>query len=411
MVTSLEWDDRGVVPRVDQGEVVRAHLVDTLGVLIDQGRVTDRVQTSVVVNDAEHSVVGRDAVGRAQRQVLVGGVVGPRRRDGLVAGSPEQRLDGVREADIDGTSSDRVEVLNRGSLDLLDEDIARGASHLLTLIVGDDGIVGPNVDVGHDSVLIRVQQVGSGDRGSVPDTSLGVVGINRQQLRQTTEGKVDTHFVIRQSSSRQSDTRITRVEKRQRQVEGSSRQNLTTLSIDVQRAARGVLGRRREGDGARVGQGRDVTDHVVVTVALASRDSEGRPEVKVVVVETSSNQIVEGDLALGNQVVHQVASPTENTVASGARGGVVDSGGSNSVHRQAQPSVQQVITGTRDRDRPLLTEARLTRARGQADRDLGEPSGLANLTNKVSDSVRAAIQVLFLLVISSKIDKTRGQVR
>ena len=56
VVTGLQRDDWGVEPWVDKGEVVGAHLVDTLGVLIDERRVGDRVGTGLEVNYAEQSV-------------------------------------------------------------------------------------------------------------------------------------------------------------------------------------------------------------------------------------------------------------------------------------------------------------------------------------------------------------------
>jgi len=299
VVTRLERDDRGVVPRVDEREVIRTHLVDTLGVLIDQRRVGDRVNTGVVVDNTKHGVVDRDAVGRAEREFLVGGVVRPRRLDGLVAASPEESLDRVRKANVDRAGRVRVEVLYWGSLYLLDEDITRGASHLLTFIVGYDGVVGPYVDVRHDLVGVRVEEIRRGNSARRPSTvTSGAVRVNDHQFGEIAESKVDAHFVIRESSGRESDTRVTRVEERQREVERGGRENLLASSVYVQRATVDVLGWGRESNGAWVRESRDVTDHVVVTGALASRHSEGRPEIEVIVIETSSNEIVKGDSAL-----------------------------------------------------------------------------------------------------------------
>jgi len=275
--------------------------------------------------------------------VLIGGVVGPRRMDGLVAGSPEQSLDRVRKADVDRASSVRVEVLDWCSLNLLDENVTGSASHLLTFIVGDDGVVGPNVNVRHDLVGIRVGKVRRCNRASSPDAS--VVGINSHQFRQVAECKVDTHFVVWQSSSRESDTRVTRVEERQWQIERGCGQNLITSGIHVDGAFTNLSG-RWAANSAWVGKTVNVANHVVVTVTLAGWDGEGRPEIEVKVVETSSNEVVKGDGAFRDKVVHQIASPTENVVAVSGWRFCVQSGGGNSVHGKTKPCVEEVITCT-----------------------------------------------------------------
>ena len=409
MVTRVQRDDRRVVPRVDQREVVRAHLVDALGVLIDQRRVRDRVSAGVVVDHTKHRAVDVRAIGRAHRKVLVGRVVRPHRRHRLVAARPEQRLDRVREADVDRARRVGVEVLHRGSLHLLDEDITRGARHLLTLIVRHNRVVRPHVDVRHDLVSIRVQQVARRHRRRRPGAGSATrEGVDRHQLRQVTEGKVNAHLVVRQRSRRQSNARVTRVEERKRKVKGGCRQHLLTRSVHSRRLSR----RRRvvgEGNRSRVGEGINVADHVVVTVALASRHRKGSPEVKVVVVEASRDEVVKGNGALRDQVVHQVIGPAKNLGARRRRRGV-GNGRGNRVHCETQPGVQQVVTRARNRDRPLLTKAGLTRAAAQADGNLGKPGGLANLANEIGNRIRTTVQILLLFIIRGEIDKTRSQV-
>jgi len=51
-------------------------------------------------------------------------------------------------------------------------------------------------------------------------------------------------------------------------------------------------------------KGSNITNHIVVAIALASWDGEGGPEVKVVIVKTSSNKVIESDAALTNDIVH-----------------------------------------------------------------------------------------------------------
>ena len=406
MITGLERNDWGVVPWVDQGEVVGAHLVDTLGVLINERGVNDRVGTGLVIDNTKQCVGLGDTVGGSERQVLIGGVVGPFGWDGHVAASPEQGLDRVREANVDRARGVGVEVLDWGSLNLLDENVAWCAGHLLALVVGDDGVVGPDIDIRHDLVGVRVEQVAWDDWSRGPD-ALNVL-VNGEQIAEVAESKVDAHFVVWQSSGWQSDTRVTRVEEWQWQVKSGRWQDLLTSSVYVNLASifTSELGWRWEGNSAWVGKRIDVTNHVVVTVALAGWDGEGRPEVEVVVIEASGNEIVEGDSAFRDQVVHQVSGPAKDSVTIGGSNGSVGSGSSNSVHGQTQPGVQQVITGTRDRNRPLLTKSGLTRATAQADWDLSKPSRLANFANEIGNSIWTAVQVLLLFIISGKINKS-----
>lgn len=353
MVTGLEWDDWGVEPWVDKGEVVGAHLVDTLGVLINERGVGDRVGTGLEVNYAEQSVGHRDAIGWAERKVLIGGVVGPFGGNRGVAASPEESLDRVGETNVDRARRVRVEVLDWGGLHLLDEDVAWGASHLLTFIVGHDGVVGPHVDVRHDLVGVWVEEIARHNWARFPSVVNGVIHIDREQISKVAESKVDAHFVVWESGRWESDTGVARVEEGEGEVEGGSWENLATKGINVHNARTLLdLGWGWEGNSAWVGKSIDVTNHVVVTVALAGWDGESRPEIEVVVVKASGNEIVERDGAFRDQVVHQIARPAQHVVASDADAAFfhsVGSGRRDGVHRETQPRVQEVITSTRDR--------------------------------------------------------------
>jgi len=353
VVTGLEWDDWGVEPWVDKGEVVGAHLVDTLGVLINERGVGDRVGTGLEVNYAEQSVGHRDAIGWAERKVLIGGVVGPFGGNRGVAASPEESLDRVGETNVDRARRVRVEVLDWGGLHLLDEDVAWGASHLLTFIVGHDGVVGPHVDVRHDLVGVWVEEIARHNWARFPSVVNGVIHIDREQISKVAESKVDAHFVVWESGRWESDTGVARVEEGEGEVEGGSWENLATKGINVHNARTLLdLGWGWEGNSAWVGKSIDVTNHVVVTVALAGWDGESRPEIEVVVVKASGNEIVERDGAFRDQVVHQIARPAQHVVASDADAAFfhsVGSGRRDGVHRETQPRVQEVITSTRDR--------------------------------------------------------------
>ena len=126
------------------------------------------------------------------------------------------------------------------------------------------------------------------------------------------------------------------------------------------------------------------------------------------VVKAGSHQIVKRDTALLDQVVHQVTGPTQDTgdLCGRAQCGGVDRGGGHSGEDHAQPGVEEVITSTRDGDRPLLTKARLTGRFAQNHWHLRKPCRFANFANEVGDGFRAAVCVFFLLVISGEIDKT-----
>lgn len=139
MVSGLGGDAGSGVPGLDVGVVVGTHLVETLGVLVDQGGVLDRIGGLIL---------GLDGAGGDDLK-LAGGIVRPLTVGGAIADGEVEGLDGVGEADIIaglrvGAGSVRG---NGGSLHLLDQDIASGTGHLLTLIVGDDGVVSPDADI------------------------------------------------------------------------------------------------------------------------------------------------------------------------------------------------------------------------------------------------------------------------
>jgi hypothetical protein len=95
----------------------------------------------------------------------------------------------------------------------------------------------------------------------------------------------------------------------------------------------------------------NVTNHVIVTVLLGSRCGEGRPEVQVVVIETSSHKVIEGQAALTDKGVTQVTCPADTNTCN--RCAAVDGQnctGSDTDFRKlnTEPSLKQVITSTGD---------------------------------------------------------------
>jgi len=359
-----------VVVGVDKGEVVRSHLGEPVGVLVDERGLGNRVGSSSRGEVKDSSIVERRG----------DGVVGPLSTEGGVPGGEEQNLDRVREADVEGLLrvGGRGERLARGGLDLLDEDVPRGAGHALPLVVGDDGVVGPHLGVSEDRGGGDV----SSDNRDAPDTGARV--LSDEEVLPVPEGEGDAHLVVGKGRGGEGNATVPAVEEGKREVEGGGGEFV-------------LVG----GGGGEVSV---VSDHVVVTVALAGRHSEGRPEVKVVVVEPGSDEVVEGDAAIPDKIVHQVPGPTNTGGGSSGRG-------VNRRKGKAQPRVEEVVTRAGDRDGPLLAEGRSSRGTGENNRHLGEPGRLPRLTDEVRGSIRAAVKVFLDLVESSKIDESRGNIR
>ncbi len=362
--------DRGVVVGVDKGEVVRSHLREPVGVLVDEGGLRDRVSASRGRKVEDTSRVERRGVG----------VVGPLTPEGGVTGGEEQNLDRVGEADVEGLLrvGERGERLARGGLDLLDEDVPGGAGHTLPLVVGDDGVVGPDLGVSENGGGGDV----SSDNRHTPGTGPRV--LSDEKVLPIPEGEGNAHLVVGKGGGGEGNTTVPAVEEGKGKVEGGRGKDVLV--------------------GARGGELSVVSDHVVVTIALAGGHGEGSPEVEVVVVKPSSDEVVEGDAAVPDKIVHQVPGPT-NT------GGGTGSGGTDRGEGKAKPRVKEVITSARHGDRPLLAEGRSSRRAGQDNGDLGEPGSLPRLADEVSSRVGAAVKVLLDLVESSEIDEARGNIR
>jgi len=336
VVTGDARDDRRVVVRVDEGEVVRTHGAETVGVLVDESRVEDGVDGVVA---GELSTLGRfaNAGGRC-------GVVGPFSLEGLVAHGEEEDLDGVRETEVvsrlrDGAGRERLTV---GRLHLFDEDVTGSAGHAFAFVVGDDGIVCPDLDL-CELGFGTAKEVGSGAHLAVLDGRRGVDILLDEEFVPVAEAEVDPHLVVREGGSRESDAGIARVEERKREVEHSD----TRVSRDARRES--CLAGLKSREGGRV------TDHLVVAILFASRHGERRPEVEVEGVEARRYKVVEGDTAILDKIVHEVSGPSNTLVLIGV-GILPDLRETN-----AEPRLEEVIAGARDADRPVLSELRLAR--------------------------------------------------
>ena len=372
VITGLGGDAGSGVPGLDIGVVVGTHLVETLGVLVDEGGVLDGVGGLIL---------GLDGTG-GHKLKLTRGVVRPLAGGGTIADGEVEGLDGVREANIVaglGVSARGVGG-DGGSLDLLDEDVASGTGHLLTLIVGDDGIVGPDADI--------LEVGGGGDVGEVVNGGLasnggGDGGVDGEEVIPVAEGELDSHIVVGKGGSGEGDASIPGEEEGERNVES-------------------ILGEGGlcENGGGGLCEDVDVTNHILITLIFALGKCESGPEVEVVVVETSGHKVVEGDAALLDKIVTHIVTPTNKDARDGGEFG----------EGASEPGLEEVIASARNGDGPVVVasvEVGGAAGAGEDDGNLGEPSGLVVFPNEVGESLGiAAVEVSLLLVIGGKINET-----
>ncbi len=394
VVTGLLGDGDGVVVGSHQREVVHRHLGKTLGVLVGQVDMRYGVagQGRVEHNTGVATVVG---IGGGR------GVVRPLSGVGGVADTEEQSLDGVRHAQVIGLVR-RGHVRGGGqSLHLLDEHVAGVLTHQLALVVGHDSVVGPHLNVAEFGGDLPLQiSEGSGARvtggNAINRSGSGV--IHNEKLSPVAEAERNLHLVVGEGSGGESHTGVAGVAVGEGQVKGLSG-NQNTLEEIITIGGSGA-------DGGGVEDLDLVTNHVVVTHALAGGHGEGRPEVEVVVVQAELTQVVEGDEHLLNKVVHKVASPAQTQALIGLVFTQADRGDGH-----AKPVVKHVVTGARDRH----AEVAATELGGsvrvlQLNRHMGEPGASASLAHEVGDSRLAAVVVFLELVVSSKVNETRSDI-
>lgn len=394
VVASLLGDGDGVVEGSHQREVVHRHLGETLGVLVRQV-------------DVRHGVAGQGGVEHNTGVAAVegigggGGVVRPLSGVGGVADAEEQSLDGVRHTQVIGLVGSGHVRGGGQSLHLLDEHVAGVLTHHLALVVGHDSVVGPHLNVaelGGDTTI----DIGKGSGARVTSgnvTNLSGSGvIHNEKLSPVAEAERNLHLVVGEGSGGESHTGVAGVAVGEGQVKSLSG-NQHTLEEVVTKGGSGT-------DGGGVEDLNLVTNHVVVTHALAGGHGEGRPEVEVVVVQAELAQVVEGDEHLLNKVVHKVASPAQTEALGGLLGVHADRGDGH-----AQPVVKHVVTGARDRH----AEVAATELGGSVrvlklNRHVGEPGASASLAHEVGDSRLAAVVVFLELVVSSKVNETRSDI-
>ena len=208
---------------------------------------------------------------------------------------------------------------DRSGLHLLDGDISGGLSHKSTLLVGDNGVVGPDTSL----------EEGDGSRGRVGDSagsSKFIVKIRfpcGEELGGSSHSEVDSHVVVRKSSGRKGDSRLPREEERKRKHQLVGNTGVQTMEED------GIL--TIGGEGLDSG-----TDHGIVTSLLGSRDREGGPEIELRGLNLHGDEVVEGDGDLLDEIVHEVLNP--EILVSGGKG-IAGGGGSDDGGGDLQPSL------------------------------------------------------------------------
>lgn len=88
----------------------------------------------------------------------------------------------------------------------------------------------------------------------------------------------------------------------------------------------------------------DITDHVVVSVSLTSRYGECSPEIEEEVIYFLCFQIVECDSGVSQEIVEQVACPSQSSISAELVVGLE----SDCRNGYAEPCVEQVVTLTRN---------------------------------------------------------------
>lgn len=400
VVARIQRDDGGGVVRLHERVVVAAHCRQTHGVLVDKRRGLDGVVAGEWVGDVVDVAVNEELVEHGDD--VLGGVVGVVRLDGRVARTEEQSLDGVGESDVVrgvGRGDGRVR-LKRGDLHLLDQDVTGGTAHAFTLVVGDDGVVGPHLHHvelrGHELTgHVPVGVLDGGGEHAVVVHRVGDDLVLIEQVLPVAEDEVDAHLVVRQGRGGEGHTTVAGVEQRQGQVDDSLGDGLA-IAVNV-------------------GEVRERADHLVVAVQFAGRRREGAPEVQVNRRERRGDEVVEGDGAVCHQVVRQIGGPADvgrarRTRRTTGHTGVLETLVGHRGDGHTEPRVQQVVARARDLHGPLLAELGLTRCTREHHGHLGEPGRLASLPHEVRDGLQAAEEVFLQFVVRGEIDEAGGKV-
>ena len=385
MDSRLGGGDRlSVVERLDVGEVLGRKGSETGGVLIKKRDGIDRGASVEDTGELSHgpSVVPGENVTSSTRFVTCSSSV----YRGVPGGVPEAEHEGfdtVGETDVVLGGSTNSVTGDRSGLHLLDGDISGGLSHKSTLLVGDNGVVGPDTSL----------EEGDGSRGRVcgatdsRDLSDGRLVEGGEELGGSAHGEVDAHVVVGKGRGGEGNSRLPGEEERKGKHELVGDTGVEAVEED------GILSVGGEG----LDSG---TNHGIVTSLLGSRDREGGPEIELRGLNLHGDEVVEGDGDLLDEIVHEVLNPEILECRDWS-----DDGGGD-----LQPGLEEVISSTGDGDGPGVAEISGTGSRGEDNRDLREPGGLDVLSDEVGDGILPTIKVGLEGVKGGKIDESRSDV-
>jgi len=128
MVSSWLRNARRLVERLNKGVIVGAHLIETVGILVREGSVSNRIKSTRRLKNNHLRTWNRGGSCVIRPDIAICDV----------SDREEQSLNGMREPNVIALVrvSERGEVLSWGRLHLLDEDVSGGASHSFTLLIG-----------------------------------------------------------------------------------------------------------------------------------------------------------------------------------------------------------------------------------------------------------------------------------
>ena len=332
----------------DQVEVVRS-LAETLRVLVRQAGEGNRGTLVIVVLVA---VVVRPLTSTGSVSVEEGGV--------LVC--PDQVNDRVRKTEVlrDRGTGDR-NLVDR--LDLLDEDITGGITHLKTLVVVNHNIVSIQFGIDETNILVEVDSSSIGDEDITNNSTI----INNNKNLPVTERELDVDIVVGESSDRESKTSVlTKPEGKDDRVE-------STISLNI--VSDGTCGSRYTIERS------DISNHILVSNVLGGSDTKLLVEVKPVRIELLEEKLVKLDLAGINDVVHKLASPADLTDRRADKG-----------EAGTEPHSGDVISGTVENvGHTRVVEINSTLGtEGQG--NVREPVTLGNSSDELGNSVGSTIE-------------------
>ena len=263
----------------------------------------------------------------------------------------------------------------------MNEDITGSITHLDTLIVVDDGVVGKGLNTSQMRRLsINGEPVNILNDGVNGDSG-NCSRIDHDQFLPVSEVVSDLDIVEREGSHWEGNTRILTKE------EGEGDRQKSTADREAWTDWAGIRAEH--------------TDHVLVTDTFGSTDTELIVVIEPVVVELLDLEVVELDLDVTNEVVHQVVYPSNASVSSRYSAFEADSRELGS-----QKHGKDVISLARKGKRSFARSEVGARANvAEGDWDMGEPIGLLNASYEPSDGIGATIEKTFKLTKSGKVDK------